>query len=186
MAASSTSSESQNIPLPPSLTSTTSSLPTATQRALISHLRTTNALPDLSAQLADSLARTGWTDRVRALSLELLRNGSCDTFPELMEEVMRRAKIPRDNSSNGNGSASTNGTQTGGAAAQANGTGTSTPTASQGAAAGASQGAIVVSKEWSGGPDGLPDIRIPEATVEVGVDFLKDRIKDVVEVEEGG
>ncbi len=41
--------------------------------------------------------------------------------------------------------------------------------------------AIALSKEWSGGPDGLPDVRIPEVTVEIGVNFLKEKIKDVVE-----
>ena len=173
------SSEATNtsIPLPPSLTSTTPALPTATQRALISHLRATDSLPDLSAILADSLARTGWTDRVRALSLELLRNGSCDTFPELMEEVMRRAKIPRDTTTNGAAASSQASGKDANTQSQANGTGTGTNTPTAG-----SQGAIVVSKEWSGGPDGLPDVRIPEPTVEAGVGFLKERIKDVVEV----
>jgi hypothetical protein len=164
------------IPLPPSLTSSTSTLPTPTQRALINHLKANDALPGLSDLLSDSLNRNGWVDRVRALSLELLRNGTCDTFPELMEEVMRRAKIPREASA-GSTTTTTNGTS-GAAATQANGT--STPTGAPG-----SQGAIVVSKEWSGGPDGLPDVRIPVQTVEVGVEFLKERIKDVVEVPEG-
>lgn len=177
------SSEPTNtsIPLPPSITSTNATLPTATQSALISHLRATDSLPDLSALLADSLARTGWTDRVRALSLELLRNGSCDTFPELMEEVMRRAKIPRETATNGSAASQTSNanTQPQSQSQQANGTGTGTNTPTAG-----SQGAIVVSKEWSGGPDGLPDVRIPEPTVEAGVGFLKERIKDVVEFAE--
>jgi hypothetical protein len=166
------STSQPTISLPASLTSTTPQLPTATQRALISHLQSTSAIPDLSNLLADSLARTGWTDRVRALSLELLRNGSCDTFPELLEEVTRRAKIPREANSNTNGKAE--GKAEGATAAN----GTSTPTTGQG-----NQGAIVVSKEWSGGPDGLPDVRIPATTVDVGVTFLKEKIKDVVEVE---
>ena len=159
----------RSIPLPISLSSSTPVLPSATQEALIAHLRTTSAIPELSALLSDSLARTGWTDRVRALALELLRNGTCDTFPELMAEVMRRAKIPKSvNSLNGQGGG-----------AQTNGT--STPTASQsGAMNGA--GSITVSKEWSGGPDGLPDVRIPEVTVEQGVELMKEKIKDVVEV----
>jgi hypothetical protein len=178
------SASQTTIPLPSSLTSTTPQLPTATQRALISHLQSTSAIPDLSTLLADSLARTGWTDRVRALSLELLRNGSCDTFPELLEEVMRRAKIPRDANSNTNGSSapSSSAAAAGKAEGQAGASaanGTSTPTtAPQG-----SQGAIVVSKEWSGGPDGLPDVRIPATTVEAGVTFLKEKIRDVVEVD---
>jgi len=153
-----------SIPVPVSLTSTTPSLPPATSQALIAHLRSTGDMAELSGLLADSLARTGWTDRVRALSLELLRNGTCDTFPELMSEVLRRAKIAKSQ-------------QSAGAAGKTTGAanGTSTPTAN------GNNGAIALSKEWSGGPDGLPDVRIPESTVEVGVDFLKEKIKDAVE-----
>ncbi|KAK7905391.1 hypothetical protein LTR67_000112 [Exophiala xenobiotica] len=158
----SSSSQPQiSIPTPTSLTSTSANLPPATSQALIAHLRATGQISDLSSVLADSLARTGWTDRVRALSLELLRNGQCDTFPELMTEVLRRAKIPKATAKPGTGAATTNGT---------NGAGGMT-----------GNNAIALSKEWSGGPDGLPDVRIPEVTVEIGVDFLKEKIKDVVE-----
>ena len=110
---------------------------------------------------------------MRALSLELLRNGTCDTFPELMAEVLRRAKIPKPT---GAGTSTSNGQ----AGAQTNGT--STPTNIQNGTGMNGGGAITVSKEWSGGPDGLPDVRIPEVTVESGVEFLKEKIKDVVEV----
>jgi hypothetical protein len=36
------------------------------------------------------------------------------------------------------------------------------------------------------GQDGLPDVRIPLKTVEEGVEFLKARVRDVVEVVEPG
>jgi hypothetical protein len=78
-----------------------------------------------------------------------------------MTEVLRRAKIPKATAKPGTGAATTNGT---------NGAGGMT-----------GNNAIALSKEWSGGPDGLPDVRIPEVTVEIGVDFLKEKIKDVVE-----
>ncbi|KIY01675.1 uncharacterized protein Z520_01812 [Fonsecaea multimorphosa CBS 102226] len=167
------------IPIPPSLTSSTTSLPPATSQALIQHLRQTGAIPDLSSLLADSLARTGWTDRVRALALELLRNGSCDTFPELMSEVMRRAKLPKDAKEKESKDAKTNGTSTP-ATTTTTGPGAGGPAALNGAVVN-SNNAIALSKEWSGGPDGLPDVRIPEVTVELGVEFLKEKIKDVVE-----
>ena len=35
---------------------------------------------------------------------------------------------------------------------------------------------------WNAGPDGMPDVRIPQTTVDVGVQFLRERIKDAVEV----
>ncbi|KAL6248142.1 hypothetical protein RBB50_004397 [Rhinocladiella similis] len=155
------------IPTPTSLTSKSTSLPPETSQALIAHLRATGQISDLSALLADSLARTGWTDRVRALSLELLRNGSCDTFPELLTEVLRRAKIPNQNTSASSNSSS-----------KVNGSSTTTNGATGGITG---SNAIALSKEWSGGPDGLPDVHIPETTVEMGVEFLKGKIKDIVE-----
>jgi hypothetical protein len=126
-------------------------------------------VPELSVLLSDSLARTGWTDRVRALALELLRNGTCDTFPELMAEVLRRAKIPKDNTSSAGDKSNKDKNKDAGG----------TPSASQSGLNG--NNAIALSKEWSGGPDGLPDVHIPEATVVLGVDFLKERIKDSIE-----
>ncbi|EXJ84824.1 hypothetical protein A1O3_05497 [Capronia epimyces CBS 606.96] len=170
------SSSSITIPVPISLTSTEPSFPPATSQALIAHLRATGSISELSAVLADSLARTGWTDRVRALSLELLRNGACDTFPELMSEVLRRARIPKPQQEEDNSPATSG--PNGSAAANkviANGTSTAGANGING------NGAIALSKEWSGGPDGLPDVRIPEATVEIGVNFLKEKIKDAVE-----
>lgn len=182
MSTTDTSTTDITIPLPTSLTSTSSTLPSTTSQALIAHLRSQGAIPELSTLLADSLARTGWTDRVRALSAELLRNGSCDTFPELMTEVLRRARISKSQAAadkqietSGTGKDKDKGDKKG-----ANGI--STPTGAAAAINGVNgSGAIPVSKEWSGGPDGLPDVRIPETTVEAAVEFLKDRIKDVVQ-----
>ena len=92
---------------------------------------------------------------------------------------MRRAKIPKASQLNGAATQSQSATQ-----ASANTNGASTPSASQSQGQNGMNGAgaIAVSKEWTGGPDGLPDVRIPESAVEVGVDFLKDRMRDVVEV----
>src|SRR5271155_1919572 len=53
-----------------------------------------STIPLLSDTLTTSLASTGWPARVRGLPLELLRSGTCTTFPELQAEVLRRAKIP--------------------------------------------------------------------------------------------
>ena len=167
------STSDRKIPIPISLTSTSPSLPTESQQALIRHLQETQSLGGLSSTLSDSLARSGWTDRVRALALELLRNGTCDTFPELMNEVMRGATIPK--TTNGTSQSTAAGTQS---------NGTSTPTATQqNGTAGGMNGAnsIVVAKEWSSGPDGLPDVRVPDNVVEVGVDYLKEKIRDVCE-----
>ena len=91
-----------------------------------------------------------------------------------MAEVLRRAKIPKtatEDKKVGKSSKTTNGNVDKGNSA-VNGTGAN------------GTGAIAVSKEWNGGPDGLPDVRIPEATVEAGVEFLRGRIMDNVEVVE--
>jgi hypothetical protein len=63
-----------------------------------------------------------------------------------------------------------NGTSTKKGSALANGT-TQAPT-------------TVVLPQGSYGADGWPDVRIPLKTVEEGVEFLKARIKDVVEMVE--
>ena len=125
-----------------------------------------STLPQLSHTLSESLAKTGWTDRLRSLSLELLRNGSCDTFPQLFAEVLRRAKLPKPTDMENGAARATNGT--------------STP-ASNGANGMNKDGGISVRPGWFG-EDGLPDVRIPAEAVEAGVEFLKEKIRDVVEV----
>ncbi|EXJ55504.1 hypothetical protein A1O7_08432 [Cladophialophora yegresii CBS 114405] len=177
------------IPCPPSLTASTPKLPSATSQALIAHLRAnTNAIPELSNLLSDSLNRTGWTDRVKALALELLRNGKCDTFPELMAEVMRRATTPKEESGSGSATSANsndktkevNGTTT--TNTGPSGTGDASTTAAQsGGGANNGNNAIALSKEWFGGPDGLPDVRVPLATVELAIEFLQEHIAEVIE-----
>ena len=136
-----------------------------------SHLHST--IPNLASTLTTSLASTGWPDRVRALALELLRSGTCTTFPELQAEVLRRAKIPPPvlppPASGGKEVAQANGTAK---KPQANGT----------TATNAPATALVPNASNRSG--GLPDVRIPLKTVEEGVEFLKARVRDVVEVVE--
>lgn len=102
-----------------------------------------------------------------------------------MTEVLRRARIPKSQAGAGGdkqietSSSSTTGKDKDKDKKGANGINTPTGAAAMNGVNGS--GAIPVSKEWSGGPDGLPDVRIPEMTVEVAVEFLKDRIKDVVQ-----
>ncbi|KZZ93542.1 hypothetical protein AAP_02334 [Ascosphaera apis ARSEF 7405] len=55
---------------------------------LLTHLTTnTSLVDDLHASLASSLHRSGWTERIRQLSYELLREGHCERFDEMMEVV---------------------------------------------------------------------------------------------------
>lgn len=182
----SATNDPHSIPIPASLTSDDHELPTETASALLTYMRTdTTAIPYLSNLLSDSLNRTGWTDRVRALALELLRNGTCDTFPELMAEVMRRMTLPKETEKpisskdkgkevNGAPATTTAGAGPGGAA---------TAAAQSGGAVNGNN-AIALSKEWSGGPDGLPDVRVPYVTVEKGVAFIREKIEEICEVVE--
>ncbi len=168
--------DAHSIPIPASLTADDHELPTKTASALLTYMRTdTTAIPDLSSLLSDSLNRTGWTDRVRALALELLRNGTCDTFPELMAEVMRRVTLMKENekptSSKDKGK-------------EANGAPATTTTGSATGAGANGNNAIALSKEWSGGPDGLPDVRVPYVTVEKGVAFIQEAIQESCEIVE--
>lgn len=159
-----TNTTTTSIPIPTSLTTTTPQLPPLTSHLLLSHLRTTGVVAELHTQLSDQLARTGWTDRVRALALELLRNGSCETFPELYEEVLRRA---REGETDGDAKK----------AAAVNGNGTSNTTQQQQQ----QQQAIVISKDWCGA-DGLPDVRVPRRVVDAASAWLVQRVEGVCEV----
>lgn len=162
MAPSATSSTT--IPTPSTITHNTPSLPPGTHAALLHYLKETGGLAELSAVLQDSLARSGWIDRVRALTLDLIRSGEAVTFPDLLNEVLRRAKV---------GPAApekqTNGIGINGASEKTNGSQTN--------------GAIAVGADWAG-PDGKPNVRIPERAVEVGVELLREKIKDAVDIVE--
>lgn len=160
------------IPVPTTLATSSTALPHPTQRALLLHLQTPPAttLPTLSALLTTSLHSTGWPDRVRALALELLRSGTCTTFPELLAEVLQRAKYPQPNNNTNNGNNDDHNNNNSKSTAT-NGKHAPSPT-------------IILPSAASYGPDGYPDVRIPLKTVEEGVDFLKARVKDVVEVVE--
>ncbi|KAK5085318.1 hypothetical protein LTR05_004601 [Lithohypha guttulata] len=182
------SSETLKIPVPASLSQTTPKLPELTNKLLLSHLRSqTNTVPELQQLLSDSLARTGWEDRMRALALELLRSGRCETFPELLDEVLQRCRVPRDadlskNAEEKEVTSKTGGKSVPGHTAKKDEDGTSTPT-NTAAHMMNGNGAIAVREGWFG-PDGLPDVKIPVATVEASVEFLKERVRNVIEVVE--
>lgn len=168
-----------NIPVPSSLSATSPQLPALTSEVFVAHLRgDTNTVSDLSLTLSDAFARTGWTDRVRLLSQELLRSGKCETFPELFEEVMRRVKEDGHPASKSDEPQSKTGGKTipGAANSQKDKDGTATPTNNMNG-----NGAIAVREGWFG-PDGLPDVRVPMAAVEAGCEFLKGKVKHVVDV----
>jgi hypothetical protein len=66
--------------------------PDALEADIFHHLMDTSALEDLHANLLSSLQRSGWTERVRTLSLELLRAGRCDHFDDVLDAVVAIAE----------------------------------------------------------------------------------------------
>lgn len=59
--------------------------------AVLDQLTKNNILRPLTALLDTALIENGWKDRVRELSLELLRSGECRTYEQVMAEVVMRA-----------------------------------------------------------------------------------------------
>jgi hypothetical protein len=66
--------------------------PEALEANLLHHLASVSALDDLHASLLASLQRAGWTERVRSLSLELLRAGRCERFDDVLDAVVALAE----------------------------------------------------------------------------------------------
>ncbi|KAL2864438.1 uncharacterized protein BJX67DRAFT_220016 [Aspergillus lucknowensis] len=59
---------------------------------LLTHLAATHALEDIHTTLLSSLQRLGWTEKIRQLSLELLRANRCERFDEVVEAVVASAQ----------------------------------------------------------------------------------------------
>ena len=76
-------------PLPQESSPSSSSLP---ESEILSHLSSTSALDDLHSTLLASLQRIGWTERVRDLSLELIRAGRCEKFDDIVDAVVASAE----------------------------------------------------------------------------------------------
>ncbi|KAL3473959.1 hypothetical protein BJX99DRAFT_232420 [Aspergillus californicus] len=96
--------------MPPSAPSPSSSSPEVDlESSLLTHLSTTHALEDLHSTLLSSLQRHGWTEKIRRLSLDLLRANRCERFDEVVEAVVASAQgrrhpiIERDFDSDTNG-----------------------------------------------------------------------------------
>ncbi|KAI9035270.1 uncharacterized protein KD926_004214 [Aspergillus affinis] len=76
----------------PSSPSVSTITPETLESDLLAHLASSTALEDLHSTLLCSLQRMGWTEKIRKLSLELLRAGRCDRFDEVVEAVVASAE----------------------------------------------------------------------------------------------
>ncbi|KAL2797514.1 hypothetical protein BJX66DRAFT_297364 [Aspergillus keveii] len=125
---------------------------------LLTHLASTHALEEIHTTLLSSLQRSGWTEKIRRLSLELLRANRCERFDEVVEAVVASAQgrshpSLSDSGANSHG-AHTNGDTEGG-------------------------GGEAYSFEDV-------DVRIPRSVVEQGVRAIKDVLREVVILEDDG
>ncbi|RHZ73666.1 hypothetical protein CDV55_102291 [Aspergillus turcosus] len=124
---------------------------------------TTTALEDLHNTLLSSLQRLGWTEKIRKLSLELLRAGRCERFDDVVEAVVASAagiKPPSPSPSSSAAAAAT--TQNG------NGNGNGNGTHSE--------------DDWAELDE--VDVRIPKAVVEQGVRAIKEVLREVIVIED--
>lgn len=115
----------------------------------------------------------GWTEKIRTLSLELLRAGRCERFDEVVDAVMASAECrahPAFDLSNRNPTSSTTASST-------NGTGSGNGTAN-------GKNGMVLSADAEAYLENV-DVRIPAVVVEHGVRMVKDVLKDVVVFEDG-
>ncbi|GFG19166.1 hypothetical protein IFM61606_08065 [Aspergillus udagawae] len=145
---------------PPSNTSSPSSPNTLTPETLetdlLTHLASTTALEDLHATLLSSLQRLGWTEKIRKLSLELLRAGRCERFDDVVEAVVASAagiKPPSAAAQNGNGNSNNNNNNNN-----------------------HSEDDLAELDEM--------DVRIPKAVVEQGVRAIKEVLREVIVIED--
>lgn len=141
----------------PSSPQTQTLTPETLETDLLTHLASTTALEDLHNTLLSSLQRLGWTEKIRKLSLELLRAGRCERFDDVVEAVVASAagiKPPSPSSS--------------AAAATQNGNGNGNTTHSE--------------DDWAELDE--VDVRIPKAVVEQGVRAIKEVLREVIVIED--
>ncbi|KAJ0419858.1 hypothetical protein BJY00DRAFT_285297 [Aspergillus carlsbadensis] len=124
---------------------------------LLTHLASTHALEEIHTTLLSSLQRIGWTEKIRRLSLELLRANRCERFDEVVEAVVASAQ-GRSHPSLGDSGANSHGAHTNGDA---------------------EGGGEAYSFEDV-------DVRIPRSVVEQGVRAIKDVLREVVIIEDDG
>lgn len=158
-------------PNPSSSTQSTSS--DSLETDLLAHLASTSALDDIHTNLLCYLQRMGWTEKIRTLSLELLRAGRCERFDEVVDAVIASAECrahPAFDLSGSNGAGRNGGSQ--------NGRGNPNGNTSNGG------NGMVLSADAEAYLENV-DVRIPAVVVEHGVRMVKEVLKDVVVFEDG-
>ncbi|EYE96462.1 uncharacterized protein EURHEDRAFT_553701 [Aspergillus ruber CBS 135680] len=96
-------------PNPSTSTTTTTTPSDSLETDLLAHLASTSALDDIHTNLLCYLQRMGWTEKIRTLSLELLRAGRCERFDEVVDAVIASAECRAHPAGNANGNTSNGG-----------------------------------------------------------------------------
>ena len=161
---------------PSNTSSSDTSSSTSLETDLLTHLASTSALDDIHTNLLCYLQRMGWTEKIRTLSLELLRAGRCERFDEVVDAVIASAECrphPAFDLSNQNPTSNAANTSNGsGAGIHGNGNGST------------GKNGMVLSADAEAYLENV-DVRIPAVVVEHGVRMVKDVLKDVVAWEDG-
>lgn len=163
--------------------------PESPHSLLLTHLSTkTTTLEDLHQTLLSSLQRAGWTERVRALAIELLRAGRAETFEEAFEEVVGLVVGGGGGSkdANTNGDASVN--------TSVNGNGVEGEDRdAEGEEEEEGEGQGFINGNGTSGSNGVGngniediDVRIPEAVVGEGMRFLQEALDGVLSTDGEG
>lgn len=160
-------------PADPSTTTTTPTTPETLETDLLSHLASTSALDDIHTNLLCYLQRMGWTEKIRTLSLELLRAGRCERFDEVVDAVIASAECrPHPAFDLSSSSSTANGGTSNGSGGNAGNRGSG------------SRNGMVLSADAEAYLENV-DVRIPAVVVEHGVRMVKDVLQDVVVLEDG-
>lgn len=138
----------------------------------------------------------GWTEKIRTLSLELLRAGRCERFDEVVDAVIASAEcrphpafdLTNQNPTNNAANVTSNGAGNHGSGSGAGGNGGgSNSSSSHGNGNGngsTGKNGMVLSADAEAYLENV-DVRIPAVVVEHGVRMVKDVLKDVVAWEDG-
>ncbi|MCJ1310131.1 hypothetical protein MMC25_003792 [Agyrium rufum] len=80
-------------------------IPPPLQSTVNASLLASNTIPTLHAALVNAAQASGWLENVKRRTLELLRNGECHSYGELMARIQKEAKegVSVTNGVNGHG-----------------------------------------------------------------------------------
>ncbi|KAI9837334.1 MAG: hypothetical protein M1819_000408 [Sarea resinae] len=131
-----------------------SQLPPALRSQINASLLSNGSINRIQSQLLMQLQSSGWTAAVRERCLELLRDGECATYGELMGRVVKEVRGADDISSEGTGGV-------GGAKGAKNGTGNGNA---------------------GGGDISASRLKVPDKVVREGVAVVRRELEGVVEV----